>query len=172
MCFFLLSERFSGWCLCCCPLWCGSSRFRSVIRTARRSRKVSSSSAWCCPSCCRKPFASLTTSCWSESLRVHSCLMVSHTVVLNTVSNITLTESFWLSSDFHHILHCRVVFFGINLLAETINLIFSTFWQQWIFTACVKMPVKSWLGRSNNCCVPSAYYIHTIQQPLEATEAL
>lgn len=63
-----LSEHFSGWCLCCCPLWCGSSQFRSVIRTVRHNRKVSSSSEWCCPFCCKKPSALLTTSCWSKSL--------------------------------------------------------------------------------------------------------
>lgn len=62
------AEHFSGWCLCCCPLWCGLSRFRSVIRKVRRSRKASSSSAWCYLSCCRKPSASHTTSCSSKKL--------------------------------------------------------------------------------------------------------
>lgn len=65
-CCVFLTERSSGWCLCYCPLWCGSFRCRSVTRIVCHSRKVSSSLVWFCLCCCRKPSASPTTSSWSK----------------------------------------------------------------------------------------------------------
>lgn len=61
-----LSEPSSGWCLSSCPLWCGSSLFRSVTRKMLLSRKASSSLELCCLWCCRKPSALLIISCWSK----------------------------------------------------------------------------------------------------------
>lgn len=68
VCFFLPGHS-SGWCRCCWPPWCGSSRFRLVTKRACRSRRVCSSSVWCCPSCCRKLSASPTTNCSSKLLQ-------------------------------------------------------------------------------------------------------
>lgn len=113
VCVFLfpLSERFSGWCLCCCPLSCGSSRFRSVTKRAQRSRKVCSSSAWCCPSCCRKPSASVTTSCSSKSQRSQRLRGGFNTPsLLNTV---TINTSFIVEFLVFHVLH----YIGRNLLS-------------------------------------------------------
>lgn len=39
--FFPFSERSSGWCLYCCPLWFGSFLSKSVTRKVLLSRKVS-----------------------------------------------------------------------------------------------------------------------------------
>ena len=102
--YFPLTERFSGWCLCCCPPWSGSSRFRSVTRKVRRSRKVSSSSAWCCPSCCRKPSASVTTSCWSESQLSHSWVMLFKHKQKQKSIRICLLSPSWMF-HFHSLLH-------------------------------------------------------------------
>ncbi len=85
------------------------------------------------------------------------------TAVSHTVSIITLTESFifsvnlsiWCWAFYHHndcdqfsitSFTVELWVLCINLHAEAIHLIFSIFWQQWMLTACVKMPVKSWLG--------------------------